>query len=176
MNQPPVATPDVFASLAMQVGRDGLVSDVCIVDAAEALGWRGEVRWPVQAHGVTFAAVCGAAGVGGPGSGWLAGCLVVSRDQTAAVQAASLLAGYSPRAVLVSDPQDVVDLQMQAALLDQGAVVVQDADVVAVSSPGDVVPSPLQVDDAWKFDEGWLELQHAVGSAPLIGEIVSPSM
>lgn len=140
-----------------------------IVEAVRVMGWRGEIRWPVDFDDLTFAAVCSGERVSGPGMGWLVGCVVPSSDQTLAVQDASQLAGYSARAVLVADPGDVIDLQLQTSLLDQGAVVKSDRHVVAVNPPGDVVPSPLQLDDAWKVDRRWSELQHAVLSSPVVG-------
>lgn len=142
---------------------------VSVVSAASELGWRGEVRWPVHVNDLTFAAVCKGDEPSGPGAGWLLGCIVPSADPTSAVEDASQLAGYSARAVLVLEPDDVLDLQMQTSLLDQGAVVVDGGCAFAVNSPGDVVPSPLQIDDAWKSDERWVELQQAVLSSPVVG-------
>lgn len=66
----------------------------------------------------------------------LLGCLVVGHDAITATQEASLLAGYAPRAVLVSDKEDIVALTVEAALLDQGIVVSQDSDVQLLTNAG----------------------------------------
>lgn len=52
----------------------------------------------------------------------LDGCLVESAEASAAVRDASLLAGYTARAVLVPDQGNVLALLADAALLDQGVL------------------------------------------------------
>lgn len=66
----------------------------------------------------------------------LLGCLVVGHDAVRATQEASLLAGYAPRAVLVSDKEDLVALMVEAALLDQGIVVSRDSGLQLLTNAG----------------------------------------
>jgi hypothetical protein len=66
----------------------------------------------------------------------LLGCLVVGHDAITATQDASLLAGYAPRAVLVSDTEELVALTVDAALLDQGVVVSQGSNVQLLTNAG----------------------------------------
>lgn len=135
--------------------------------AAGLLGWDGELHGPVRFGGVTFTAVVDPeCEPGPPGGGWLVGCLVRGDDTQEALRDASLLAAYSPRAALVPEPDDPVDVRLQAALLDQGVVAEQpDGDQVLLSPPGEVVPSPLQLDDAWRTDPGWASLREAITTA-----------
>lgn len=141
-----------------------------LVQSAAALGWRGTVRGPVCALGATFAAVCRNVPAGPPGSAFIVGCIVTAEDVEAAISHASLLAGYTARAVLVRDPVDVIDLQLQTALLDQGAIVERGGQMDVVSAPGDVVPSDLQVGHRWRTDARWNGLMQAVQAAAVIGE------
>lgn len=82
------------------------------------------------------------------------------------MQQASLLAAYSARAIVVRDPQDVIDVQLQTALLDQGAVVERDGQLVVLSAPGDVVPSPLQYGDDWITCPRWNEFHRTIMASP----------
>lgn len=66
----------------------------------------------------------------------LRGCLVAGHDAVTATREASLLAGYAPRAVLVSVKEDLVALTVEAALLDQGIVVSRDSDLELLTSAG----------------------------------------
>ena len=136
-----------------------------VVAAARALGWYGEVRWPVDFGGVTFAAVGTVDQVWEPGAASFAGCLVTGNSHRRALSDASMLAAYSPRAVVVPAGVDRVDLALQAALLDQGAVVSDGSEVEVVALPGPVVPSLLQWRRRWAGDERWLRFCAAVLSA-----------
>lgn len=66
----------------------------------------------------------------------LLGCLVVGDDVIRATHRASLLAGYAPRAVLVSGKEDLVALTVDAALLDQGIVVSEGSNVRLLADAG----------------------------------------
>lgn len=142
-----------------------------VVSAVRMLGWRGEVRGPVNFAGVRFVSVSTDEPIGAPGAGWLIGCVVPGVEARTAVQAASLLAGYSPRAVLVRECADVVDLQLETALLDQGAVLDSDGELTLLSEPGPVVPSPLQDVDTWQTDATWLSLHEAITSATRLARV-----
>jgi hypothetical protein len=114
------------------------LSPTTIEEAAECLGWVGDTVGPVSFGGVCFWAV---ADVSGPAGGEgrldvrLSGCLLPGRtgrtgrtghaDHTgsALMRQASLLAAYTPRAVLVADGQDLTGVLVDAAILDQGVVV-----------------------------------------------------
>ena len=136
-----------------------------VMTAIELLDWHGEVRGPVEFGGVRFIAVIGHERFGPPGDGWLRGCLVSMGRPRETVRAASLLAGYTPRAVLLREPDDTVGLQLETALLDQGAVIEADGELTLLSKPGPAVASPLQVGDAWRTDARWLSLWNAISSA-----------
>jgi hypothetical protein len=67
----------------------------------------------------------------------LVGCLVAGAPSSV-VREASLLAAYAPRAVLVDQGQDLTGLLVDAAVFDQGVVVVGPggAQVLATAGPG----------------------------------------
>lgn len=65
----------------------------------------------------------------------LVGCLVPGRGCDA-IARASMLSGYAARAVLVPDQDDIVQLLVDAALLDQGVVVYRDGGVTAFAQAG----------------------------------------
>lgn len=144
-----------------------------VLEAVELLGWHGEVHGPVEFGGVRFVAVIGHDEFGAPGGGWLQGCLVSVGKPREAVQDASLLAGYSPRAVLLRDPEDTVGLQLETALLDQGAVIETDGELMLLSKPGPTTPSPLQVGDVWRTDARWLSMRDAICAAERLATVPS---
>lgn len=165
------------------------------VRAARAVGWYGAVRGPVVFGGVQFYPVLlGPVLTGPPGSGWLAGCVVVCTDPYVGMQEASWLAGYSRRLIAIHTPStpstpstrgaaaagtdagaglDLVDVQLQAAVLDQGVVVQHctagGSDLAGsgvLSWPGEIVASPLQHDDKWRSDCRWQAFCAAISFAP----------
>src|SRR2546430_4827430 len=97
-----------------------------LVEAIKGLGWDGDVVGPLSFGGARFWAVtriqmpddsdCGQPEV------QLIGCLVAGTPPNV-VREASLLAAYAPRAVLVGHGQDLTGLLVDAAMLDQGVVV-----------------------------------------------------
>lgn len=142
-----------------------------IVRAVDLLGWRGVLRGPVSFGGVEFIAVCSDRPFGAPGSGWLVGSLVPDEDPFAAMRQAGLLAAYSARAILVRSFFDPVELQLQTALLDQGAVVAPGSrNPYVVSTAGGVVPSDLQDDEIWPTDRRWNALWLTVSMSGVLGE------
>ncbi len=158
------------AGLLASRGTWGLDS---IVDAVHALGWRGTLCGPLTFRGTSFVAVHQPeVVVGPPGSPWLIGCLVPGADPRVAMGEASLLAGYARRAILLRGPIDVLDVKLQTALLDQGAVVEDDDMLSVLATPGEVVPSPLQQDAAWQTDRRWLEFCRAIRLAPLLRQVL----
>src|SRR5690349_13998277 len=67
----------------------------------------------------------------------LQACLVRDSDPDHALQRASLLAGYAPRAVLVDESVDMLSVAVDAALLDQGLIVLRaDGRLDVVATPG----------------------------------------
>jgi len=66
----------------------------------------------------------------------LLGCLVGDDDVAAAMRAASLLAGYAPRAVLVGEKEDLTAITVDAALLDQGIVIIQNGHMRLLAEAG----------------------------------------
>lgn len=66
----------------------------------------------------------------------LLGCLVADDDAAAAMRAASLMAGYAPRAILVRDKADLTALAVNAALLDQGIIVIRSGHLRVLSEAG----------------------------------------
>jgi len=66
----------------------------------------------------------------------LLGCLVGDDDAAAAMSAASLMAGYAPRAILVRDKEDLTALAVEAALLDQGIVINQNGHLQLLTEAG----------------------------------------
>jgi hypothetical protein len=92
----------------------------------------------------------------------LLGCLVADDDAAAAVRAASLLAGYAPRAILVRSKEDLTALAVDAALLDQGIVVIQNGRLQVLSEAGPRVTG-------LGFDAREWELLETVYAAWLVG-------
>lgn len=66
----------------------------------------------------------------------LLGCLVRDDDAGTAIRAASLLAGYAPRAVVVGNKDDLTALSVNAALLDQGIVIIQNGHLRLLTEAG----------------------------------------
>lgn len=142
-----------------------------ITRAVRLMGWRGTLRGPVSFGGVEFVAVCTDRDFGAPGSGWLEGCLVPEKNPESAMRQASLLAAYSSRAILVRPVADLIELQLQTALLDQGAVVDSgDRRPFIVSTAGSVVQSDLQDDAFWRTNRRWNALQLAISTSAPLGE------
>ena len=175
-------------------GVPGVAAEVGVVAcAAAAVGWAGTLRGPVEFHGTRFYAVVREpARFGPPQSGWLVGSVVAGTDPYAAMTEASLLAAYSSRLIAVHGPAvgrlDAVDVQLQAALLDQGVVAhdrtankcgIRTTNAAAAlppgggcsvwAWPGEVVPSLLWLDDRWPTDHRWRAFYTAVTPAPLHG-------
>jgi hypothetical protein len=102
------------------------LSPTTIEEAAGCLGWVGDLVGPVSFGGVCFWAVAdvsgSACGEGRPDV-HLSGCLFAGRVSSAPLREASLLAAYTPRAVLVVDGHDLTSVLVDAAILDQGIVV-----------------------------------------------------
>lgn len=118
-----------------------MLSTACaLAEAAERLGWHGDVVGPIDFGGARFWAVVDVGGapdlLAQRNSVQLVGCFFVGTAGTAITEEASLLAAYSPRAVLVADTDDVTDLMMEAAILDQGVVVRGPSTVEVLVSPG----------------------------------------
>src|SRR4249919_2432865 len=92
-----------------------------VVEAAEALGWDGEVVGPLSFGGARFWAVAQITileeGQEERPDVRLAGCLVSGAAPDVASEA-SLLAAYAPRAVLVDQGEDLTGLLVDAAILD----------------------------------------------------------
>ena len=92
----------------------------------------------------------------------LLGCVVRDDDAAAAMRAASLLAGYAPRAILVRDKEDLTALAVDAAFLDQGIVVSQSGRLRLVTEAGPRVTG-------LGFDAREWELLETVYAAWLVG-------
>lgn len=75
----------------------------------------------------------------------LEGCLVVSEHPGSALNDASLLAGYSSRAVLVPNSNDVLGVLADAALLDQGVVVHAHGTITMLALAGPKVPASIDL-------------------------------
>lgn len=157
------------ANLPASEGTWGLDS---ISAAAHLLGWRGALSGPITFRSTTFFAVRrDDLPIGAPGSPWLVGCLVPGAEPRAAMLDASLFAGYGCRGILVRAPIDALDVRLQTALLDQGAVLDAPDGLSVLSTPGEVVPSPLQQDGAWQTDYRWCAFCEVITSAPQLGSI-----
>jgi hypothetical protein len=140
-----------------------------VAAAVGLLGWEGVIRGPIAFGGVgpTFAVVDQNRPFGPPGSGWLVGCLVCRGGVWPSLEDASLFAGYSPRAVLITAPPcDWTQVKVDAAILDQGVVVDRMSGPLLLAEPGGVVPSPLQDGERWRSDPGWAKLRKAIDYAP----------
>lgn len=109
-----------------------------MADAAMALGWSGT---PVRVRHCGEQAWAIAA-LTEPGDsddcGYpvrMAGVLVAGTAGTDPTGRASLFAGFCPRAVLVPESSDLLPIQVDAALLDQGVVTVSADDSTTLMSP-----------------------------------------
>jgi hypothetical protein len=96
----------------------------------------------------------------------LLGCLIGDDDAAAAMRSASLLAGYAPRAILVRDKEDLTALTVDAALLDQGVVVIQNGRLRLLAEAG---PRVIGLG----FDAREWELLETVYAAWLVGTMPS---
>jgi hypothetical protein len=105
-----------------------VLSATTLAEAAQQLGWDGTVLGPIEFGGARFWAIARGtpADAGGtePPSVHLAGYLLTGPARTDLVREASLLAAYVPRAVLVDGRRDLTGLLVDAAVLDQGVVVI----------------------------------------------------
>src|SRR5690349_4861087 len=115
-----------------------------LVEAIKGLGWDGDVVGPLSFGGARFWA---AARIHMPQSRksdrpevQLVGCLIAGAPPSV-VREASLLAAYAPRAVLVNHGQDLTGLMVDAAVLDQGVVVLEQAGVRILATAGPRVSS-----------------------------------
>lgn len=111
-----------------------------VIEAAQALGWAGDVVGPVSFGGAQFWAV---AQVEAPEDDRedrsevrLAGCIVAGLAHADVLREASLLAAYARRAVLVDQSEDLTALLVDAAILDQGLVAVGPSGVQVLSGAG----------------------------------------
>jgi hypothetical protein len=143
-----------------------------LAEAARVLGWHGQLRWPVVLFGAQFGVVCEASAdpAAGPNGGWLVGCVRPGRD-AGAVRRASLLAGYSRRAVVLPDSGDVLAALVDATVLDIGLVV--DGRLLAPAGP--VVASLWTQPDAARRNPHWRKLVTAVHTAPDHGPVPAVS-
>lgn len=146
-------------------------SAASVRQAVHELGWSGDLRGPVSFAGTSFVAVLGSSELDAPGGRWLIGCLFPTDQPLSAIRDASLLAGYSPRAILTRADDDVLEIKLQTALLDQGAVIEERGQLTVLSAPGPVVQSPLQEADAWRTDPRWHEMYQAATGAPTLGHL-----
>jgi hypothetical protein len=114
------------------------MSVAIVAEAADRLGWDGAVVGQVEFGGARFWAIVQVH----PGYGTdrpvvhLAGCLFVGPALPDLLREASLLAAYAPRAVLVDGQDDLTGLVMEAAVLDQGVVVSEGAQVRLLTAAG----------------------------------------
>lgn len=110
-----------------------------IAEAARCLGWVGDVAGPVSFGGVCFWAVADVSR-SGDGEGRpevrLSGCLLAGHAGPALQREASLLAAYTPRAVLVGAGRDLTGVLVDAAILDQGVVVAGAGGVQLLATAG----------------------------------------
>lgn len=70
----------------------------------------------------------------------IVGAIVAGPAKSSVVVRASVFAGYSPRAVLVPDGSGVLEVQVAAAMLEQGVVVASGNGVRLLSPAGPVQP------------------------------------
>lgn len=130
--------------------RSGSILDVpsfpasIVRQAVAALGWPGDVVGPVEFAGARFRAVVQIDDVepvdapsGRTAAGLrLVGALFQGEPTPRLLRAASLLAAYAPRAVLVPERADLTGFLVDAALLDQGVVVAGPRGLRVLSTPG----------------------------------------
>ena len=104
----------------------------------------------------------------------LLGCLIADDDAASAMRAASLLAGYAPRAVLIQDKEDLTALTVDAALLDQGIVVIQDGRLRLLAEAGPRVTGLGFDAREWELLEtlyaAWLSRTNPNCAGPAIAE------
>jgi hypothetical protein len=145
-----------------------------LVRAVETLGWWGELRWPVRFSGLTFAAVHRSESdpLAGPGERWLVGCLVLGEDRSA-VADASLLAGYSRRAVLLSEDSEALPAAVDAAVLDVGLVLDSVHATVLMTDAGPVVESHPTSGDC-RRDHRWARFVRAILATPAVASLPDP--
>jgi hypothetical protein len=138
-----------------------------LAEAAQVLGWKGQLRWPVVHVRTHFAVVCdaGVDPAAGPAGGWVIGCLRPGRE-AAAVRRCSLLAGYARRAVVMPDNPEVLAALIDATVLDVGLVVA--GQLLAPAGP--VVPSHWTRPGV-PADPSWLAFAAAVLTAPDHGSV-----
>lgn len=110
--------------------------------AAASLGWEGTpvpVRWAGEnAWAIASWASNPLANSGA--SVQIAGVMVTGSARSRPTQRASVFAGYCRRAVVITEGRGVLPVQVEAAVLDQGVVVVGPHEVRLLSAPGDVQP------------------------------------
>lgn len=121
-----------------------------VADAAASLGWEGV---PVgirmcgsDAWAIASLAPSPAVGASGGLPVAIAGVLVVGDARSKPTERASVFAGYCPRAILVPSGRDVLSMQMDAAVLDQGVVVAAKTGTRKLSDAGPTVANPTGVD------------------------------
>lgn len=123
---------------------------------SEALGWLGTCVGPIRQMGTVVWPVITLTGNEYDGCVpatvdvdisrvELVGCLVVGEATASLVSAASLFAGYAPRAVVVTG-QVPLDVIVDAAVLDQGVVAVSVSGPEVLSLAGPRVHSKAQGD------------------------------
>ncbi|MDQ2708780.1 MAG: hypothetical protein M3Z25_14580 [Actinomycetota bacterium] len=91
----------------------------------------------------------------------LAGAIVRGSDPRQAIQHASFLSGYSPRAVLLDDRVDLLPVLVDAAVLDQGVVVTRASGAELLAQPGPRVAGTVFNAREWDLLEtvyaNWLD-------------------
>lgn len=127
-----------------------------VADAAALLGWSGvpvgirmcgSDAWAIA----SFTASSGEGAATGPSIA-IAGVLVTGDARSKPAARASVFAGYCPRAILVPDGRDVLSLQMEAAVLDQGVVVAGETGRRKLSDAGPTVVGPAGTNAAAQRD------------------------
>jgi hypothetical protein len=138
-----------------------------LAHAAEELGWEGDLVGPVNFGGARFWAVARVS----PSSQTternpdvvVMGCLFTGPARLDLLRAASLLAAYSPRAVLVDERSDLTGLLVDAALLDQGVVAFGPDGLRLLARPGPrVVSGPITPREQVLLDRvhaAWVDYQ-----------------
>lgn len=115
-----------------------------VVEAIKGLGWDGDVAGPLSFGGARFWAVARIQlppdDENGQPEVQLVGCLVAGFPPSV-VREASLVAAYTPRAVLVDQGQDLTGLLVDAAVFDQGVVVAGPDGVQVLATAGPRVSS-----------------------------------
>jgi hypothetical protein len=128
-----------------------------VLEAVKGLGWDGDVVGPLSFGGARFWATARVQMPEdferGRPEMQLVGCLIAGSPPSV-VREASLLAAYAPRAVLVSQDQDLTGLLVDAAVLDQGVVAVgpDGTQVLATAGPR-VSGGPVSVREQLLHDE-----------------------